>query len=313
MDSRDLKKKIYKDSVSITHRHLLSVINTIVNEESALKNRPTIKILDAGCGDGNLTFFLNKYLPQFHKETTFELFGYDVKDHGVQPSGFTALSIKKLRKEWPEINWEKRIRFISSKEPWPFENNSFDIVISNQVLEHVWDHNHFFFEQYRVLKEKGFSVHLFPVKEVMYDGHVFLPWVHKLKSWDSIYKHVKFLSRIGLGSYKKEKSKFNNDVELFSRVWADKLYHYCNYKTYKEIAGIAKDNHLCITPRFTLSMYKRKFWELCGKKIDFNYQNKPSSGFLFYFLKRISGVCFVMYKGEYSGYNLEDSFSTTDY
>lgn len=302
MNDENIIVSAYKDSLSITHRHIISVINSMVKYEQALQGIQTIRILDAGCGDGNLLNFLNKYLPLFNTGKQFLLYGYDVSDHGVQQSDYIKKTYSYLYNNAPEINWSDRIRLIKSDDNWPFENETFDIVISNQVLEHVWDHNHFFRENNRVLSPRGFSVHLFPVKEVFFDGHVFLPFVHQLKSWDAIYRKVKFYSSLGLGLYKKEKQLYNNDLNNFSRVWADKIYHFCNYPSYAELGKAVKNNNLCLTTRYTYHYYWRKLNEIFGKKPPLIYNKTVSSKVMFYLLKHISGVSIVLYKGEYSKY-----------
>lgn len=313
MISKELVMDAYKKSDSVTHRHILSVINTFLKNEPALIRLPKVKILDAGCGKGGLIIYLQQFLPLFNEGIDFEIFGYDVVDHGVQESDYFISSVKNLEEKIPGIQWKKRIKFIHAIDNWPFDDNSFDIVISNQVLEHVWDHRSFFREQQRVLKDKGFSIHIFPVREVMFDGHIFMPIVHKSRSWDSMYRRIKFFSRLGIGVFKKEKSKFNNDINFFSRVWADKLYHYCNYKSFREFSEFAKDNHLCITTRFTYDYYRRRGLEILGFRPKFVYKYRPSSSFLFFFLKRISGICLTMYNGEYSSYRENDHFSTTNF
>jgi hypothetical protein len=153
-----------------------------------------------------------------------------------------------------------------------------------------------------VLSAKGFAMHLFPVKEVFIDGHIFLPKVHQLNSWDAIYRKVKFYSRLGFGRYRTEKKSYNHDIILFSKVWADKIYHYCNYQTYREISKAAKKNKLCLTTRFTFHYYWRKMREIIGIKPNFHYNNYVSSKIIFYFFKHISGISIVLYKGEYSQY-----------
>jgi len=302
MDRKDIILNAYKDSVSITHRHILSVINTTIIREKALNNSTTIKILDAGCGDGILIYFLHKYLHFFNPDKKFLIFGYDVIDHGVQESNYSQKTFSYLQANAPEIEWNERIKMIKSEENWPFENESFDIVVSNQVLEHVWNHDHFFKENHRVLSKTGFSVHLFPLKEILIDGHVFLPKVHQLKSWDAIYRKVKFYSKFGLGRYKTEKQNFNNDIIYFSKVWADKMYHYCNYQTYPEISKVIKKNKLCFTTRFTSNYYLRKSREILGMKPDFYYKSYVSSKIAFYLFKYVSSISLVLYKDEYSKY-----------
>ncbi len=300
---KELIKDAHKESISVTHRHMLSVLNTMLNYEKILLEKQTIRILDAGCGNGMMIYFLNKYLPLFNTKKSFIIYGYDLLDHGVQEAGYAKKTFSYLQKNFPEIDWVDRIRLIKSDDNWPFENESFDFVVSNQVLEHVWDHYKFFKEQNRVLYSKGFSHHIFPVREVIFDGHIFLPKVHKLKSWDAIYSKVKFYSSLNLGIYRKQKKEYNNDLDYFSRVWADKIYHYCNYPSYADLNKTTKQNHLCLTTRYTFHYYWRKFREVIGLKPDFIYNNKPSSSIIYFFLKHISGISIVLYKGEYSKYN----------
>lgn len=303
MDKGELLiKDAYKESISITHRHTLSALNTMLKYEETLSNKTTIKILDAGCGNGTMIYYLNKYLPLFNEGKEFLIYGYDLIDHGVQKDGYAKETFSYLHDNVPGIDWSERIKLIAFDQNWPFEDGTFDIVISNQVLEHVWDHHQFFREQNRVLMNAGFSHHLFPVKEVIMDGHVFLPGVHKLHSWDAIYRKVKFYTSLGFGLYRKEKKKYGYNKEYFSRVWADKIYHFCNYQSYAELGKAAKDNHLCLTTRFTGEFYWRKFKEILGFKTAFIYKNKPSSKIIFFFLKYIAGVSIVLYKGEYSKY-----------
>lgn len=302
MTKKELINAAYNDSISITHRHMLSVINTMLRYEKTFADQDTIRILEAGCGNGKMIFFLHKYLPLFNPGKTFLLYGYDLADHGVQESNYEEKTFSYLHSNVPEIAWSDRIKLINADEAWPFKNNTFDFVISNQVLEHVWDHDQFFREQNRVLCVRGFSHHIFPVKEVILDGHIFLPGVHKLNSWDAIYRKVKFYTSAGLGLYRREKKNYNYDIDQFSRVWADKIFHYCNYPRYAELCDAAKKNHLCITTRFTLEYYWRKIREIAGLKPDYLYKNKSSSKIIFFILKYISGVSIVLYKGEYSKY-----------
>lgn len=301
--NKQLIDSVYKESISITHRHALSVINTLILNEQTLFNKKVIKILDAGCGNGKLLYFLHKFLPLFNQDKEFVICGYDVIDHGVQVEGYVEKTFSFLHERDNSINWNERIKMINADDSWPFENNLFDIIVSNQVLEHVWDHDHFFKEHTRVMDEKAFAIHIFPVKEVILDGHIFLPNVHKFNNWDAIYKRVKFYSRIGLGKiYNREKDIYNNDLDYFSKVWADKIYHFCNYQTYNELTKAVKKNHLNLTTQFTFDFYKRKIKEIFGVKPNLIYYKRPSSKLIFFFLKRISGVSFVLYKGEYSKY-----------
>ena len=57
----------------------------------------------------------------------------------------------------------------------PFADNTFDFVFSDQVLEHVQDHNLAFAEIARVMKPGGISLHIFPARLKPTEAHVFVP------------------------------------------------------------------------------------------------------------------------------------------
>ena len=57
----------------------------------------------------------------------------------------------------------------------PFADHSFDFVFSDQVLEHVQDHERAFSEICRVMRPGGLSLHIFPAKLAPLEGHVFVP------------------------------------------------------------------------------------------------------------------------------------------
>lgn len=112
--------------------------------DQILKNRfaREMKILDAGCGGGrNLVYFLRG---------NFQVFGVDQNPEAIeyvrQLAGNIATQIS------PE-NFQ-----ISSVELMPFENESFDWVLSSAVLHFAADEAHFnrmMREMWRVLKSSG--------------------------------------------------------------------------------------------------------------------------------------------------------------
>ncbi len=60
-----------------------------------------------------------------------------------------------LELDSPENRQYKRANFFYNGKDFPFEDNSFDSVISSQVLEHVFNPDEFIQEIYRVLKPGG--------------------------------------------------------------------------------------------------------------------------------------------------------------
>lgn len=100
-------------------------------------------ILEAGCGAGrNLTYFLNNGR---------EVFGVDRSEEAI-------LALRKATTGYALINPEKNF-MISTVENLPFENEKFDLVISNAVLHFAENLVHFELmlnAMWRVLKPGGY-------------------------------------------------------------------------------------------------------------------------------------------------------------
>ena len=100
---------------------------------------------------------------------TPEVYGFDVRDHGVQADGFMDATLANLAAAHREVPWAARMSSITQADAWPYEDASFDVVLSNQVMEHVADHDRVFAETNRVLRDGGYAVHLFPLKHCVWD------------------------------------------------------------------------------------------------------------------------------------------------
>lgn len=88
------------------------------------------------------------------------------------------------------------------EEQIPFPEGSVDVVLSNQVVEHVEDKKRHFHEMWRVLKPGGFALLVIPVKETLMEGHVKLPLFHWVNLNSPIVRACyRFLVWIRLGAY----------------------------------------------------------------------------------------------------------------
>jgi ubiquinone/menaquinone biosynthesis C-methylase UbiE len=72
---------------------------------------------------------------------------------------------------------EKGILRPITMEPYrvPFEDNQFDILISNEVFEHVQNYDATIRETHRLLKPGGIALHLFPARWIPIEPHVKVP------------------------------------------------------------------------------------------------------------------------------------------
>lgn len=92
------------------------------------------RILDVGCGDGYFTILLKEACK------ANDVYGIEISEKGV-----------KLAKE----KGIKCYHLDVDEENFPFEDNYFDAVTALELIEHLFDPDHFLDEVYRVLKPGG--------------------------------------------------------------------------------------------------------------------------------------------------------------
>ena len=114
--------------------------------------------------------------------------------------GFEAVGCElRLRKSGPHrdrLYREGRLRVMESPRRLPFDDETFDGVFSQNVLEHVQDYEATLSEIARVLKPNGVSVHMFPSCWTLVEGHVHVPlatffrpyWYLLLWAWVGVRK-----------------------------------------------------------------------------------------------------------------------------
>ncbi len=113
------------------------IVNNEYIAQSIKSNGDVESILDVGCWDGNRTM---DYAEACHAK---KLFGIEM--------------VKEMAEE-AEKKGIKCFALQADKETWPFDDNSIDCVVSNQVVEHLSDLDHYFKEASRVLKKGGILV-----------------------------------------------------------------------------------------------------------------------------------------------------------
>ena len=290
---RDLIDDANRAARSFTHKHLLTIINTILRQ---FPNNKTYRILDAGCGGCELISYLETFIPRFHFDLDVEIYGFDVLNSKVQFNDFNDKAFRMLSKRHGHINWKNRLSMISSNDPWPFDDEKFDIIVSNQVVEHIGDHYFFFSQNWRVLKDKGFSVHLFPVKNYIIEGHLHLPFVHRIKQWSLLYRFIKTLSILRFGRWKAIKNHCNLDD--YSKSYADFLTNYCNYTTIGDLVSLGKKCGFRTGFKFTGNFYLGKLKDIFRIKHQFFYKKENPHYFSVHFYKYIQCITLFLEKND---------------
>lgn len=136
------------------------------------------KILDFGCGMGHMTGEMRKRDYDAEGVDLVEYWGKDKEKWGRS-------------EETPQ----EAIGHLSTYEgTLPYSDESFDVLISDQTLEHVFDLESVLTEQSRVLKPGGISIQRFPSDHCPIEAHTRLPFT-ALHRFDG---YLAFMAVIGV-------------------------------------------------------------------------------------------------------------------
>ena len=123
-------------------------------EAEGYKITPESKMLDFGCGAGDLVHLL--------RENGYNTVGCDVQ-----------FKDGKYRKYLEEKGIIKKIQMDNYR--LPYDDNTFDYVISETVFEHVQNTDETIKELSRIMKTGSVSLHCFPAKWCPFESHVYVP------------------------------------------------------------------------------------------------------------------------------------------
>ena len=216
--------------MSLLQRYLMDYAVSISDKNDA--------VLDYGCGGGEMVGDgLNKKLNIFGTDTFYE--GGKSKE--------LAISLGLLGKK---VFSMKRNRI-------PFPDRSFDLVICNQVFEHVKELNVVLKEINRILKTGGILLSAFPTKECVYEGHCGIPMIHWFNKESRLrFGYALLLRKIGFGYFKENKKPERWVMDFLN--WLDK---YTTYRTRKEIFSLLRryfSQNVLIKDQFYKSVLRSK-------------------------------------------------------
>ena len=162
--------------------------------DQLVKNNKSIRILDYGCGGGQLLTYL-RILGYSN------LTGVDVGDEK---------KINQLNTMYGKIGYGTDTFFIYDGVSLPFDDNSFDVIISQQVLEHVHNVEKYFSESKRVLSSKGKILFEFPHRLVPFDTHTRMWFVHYFPS---------MIRNIFYDKFRENKSQYYGNLLNLQPIW----------------------------------------------------------------------------------------------
>ena len=173
---------------------------------------PGARVLDYGCGDGTLVRLL--------RDAGFDAYGVDIRWPGADYGDLEAT----------ELGRRRVLRYYEEGGRLPFEDGFFDVVVSDQVFEHVRPIEQAVRELSRVTRAGGLGYHHFPSRAVWREGHIGIPFAHRLRRGPVRLGYVTALRRLGLGTAKDERP---------ARRWAEEMLDWIDrwtiYRTPREI------------------------------------------------------------------------------
>ena len=187
----------------------MDVTNRFVLEfaRRAAVARPGAAILDFGCGAGELV--------REGLAAGLSICGADVYYEGsrdraaAEASGLFGTAIHECR--------GGRL---------PFCDGSFDVVVNNQVMEHVEDLDAVLGEIHRVLRPGGVVLSVFPSRDVWREGHIGIPFSHWFRPGSRArFYYTLALRRLGFGTWKQQAATCRQWAQD-KLAWIDAYTHY---------------------------------------------------------------------------------------
>ena len=155
------------------------------------------------------------------------------------------------------------IRTTNPDGSWPFGDAEFDIVVSNQVCEHVVDLETFCSENARVLKPGGFGVHAFPLRHMLVEPHMHLPFVHRVRDHALRAWLIARFSALSIGIYRYGTTGRREPGGV--RPVACRLFRtFTTYRTWNEVCDTFHRHTLRVSYRHTSTLIQRGLWRLAG-------------------------------------------------
>ena len=188
-------------------------------------------VLDFGSGSGKLTRTL--------RDKGINTYGVDFYD---SPEDIPNNCVNIIENTKEKISYQI-----------PFDDEFFDISISNNVFEHVMDYDKTLSELSRVTKKNGISIHFFPSRYKPIEPHVKIPGA-------TVFQNIRYI-KFWLWYSRKVKFKgmhydnmTNSELAIFHQKF---LKQECNYLTGKEILIHCRKN---FTKAFFIDKELFEFW-----------------------------------------------------
>ncbi|MCW1959907.1 MAG: class I SAM-dependent methyltransferase [Mycobacterium sp.] len=141
-------------------------------ESQGIAVSASTKILDFGCGDGGLVkSAISRGLDAYGCDIDFSQVWLDQELLAGLVQEGRVRKIEAAGRDNPHYS-----PLSADAYRLPFDDATFDIVVSDQVLEHVFNYSEVAHELYRVLKPGGVFLHMFPSSFSIIEPHINVPF-----------------------------------------------------------------------------------------------------------------------------------------
>jgi SAM-dependent methyltransferase len=178
-------------------------------------------VLDFGCGSGRLV--------QCLLSLGYNAYGCDITPYWRETS---------------HADVERLATLSFAPYRLPFEDNTFDVVVSTSVLEHAQNKEELFSEIYRILKVGGYAMHLFPGKWYLpVEPHIYVPlvnffWPKCPKWWLALWAFLGVRNEFQCDKSWKEVIKLNSEYCMHGlSYWSNRKYRKLSLKIFKNYSA----------------------------------------------------------------------------
>lgn len=188
------------------------ILRYIANEDKKESDRfKNLNILDWGCGRGRLVAYL--------LERGANAFGVDIDSNTIR----NAQEFFEKR----GYNASDHLRTLDDKLKTDFPDHYFDVIVSDNVLEHVANLDGVFAEMARLTKPGGRSFHLFPARFTLFEGHLYMPLVHWLPKNRLRRRLIGLFTACGIEPHWRELDQMDRSekAEVYFRYSCDKTFY----------------------------------------------------------------------------------------
>lgn len=274
-------------------KQLICLVENFIN--SNFINNSCVYILDVGFGNGRfISNILTRLKIKFPK-INFIIYGLEVCDSGFCHKASSEYAnfeetIKFLSVNHTTTNWNERLKIFKSDQKWIFPQDKFDFIVSNQVLEHVFDMDLFFQNLYDYMHESSISIHIFPLKECIWEFHINRPFAHRILNVKILYFYLYLTYLFKLRNFKLTREYTLKKISF--------IQNQTSYSSLNDLKILCSKYFLTANFDYSINYYLIKIRSICNlsSNILFKFKNSFLNKILLFFSSRVCSITFCISK-----------------